>query len=126
MVGAQMKKYLLFTIIAILTSVLMLGGASCSTSKTTAQGNTTTAASSNTINMVNFTFTPGTLTVKAGTTVTWTNNDTTTHRPASDSGLFDSGDLAPGATFSFTFNIPGTFPYHCTIHTYMTGKVIVQ
>jgi plastocyanin len=121
-----MKKYLLFTIIAILTSVLMLGGASCSTSKTTAQGNTTTAASSNTINIVNFTFTPGTLTVKAGTTVTWTNNDTTTHRPASDSGLFDSGDLAPGATFSFTFNIPGTFPYHCTIHTYMTGKVIVQ
>ena len=121
-----MKKYLLFTIIAILTSVLMLGGASCSTSKTTAQGNTTTAASSNTINMVNFTFTPGTLTVKAGTTVTWTNNDTTTHRPASDSGLFDSGDLAPGATFSFTFNNPGTFPYHCTINTYMTGKVIVQ
>jgi plastocyanin len=34
--------------------------------------------------------------------------------------------LAPGATFSFTFNNPGTFPYHCTIHTYMTGKVIVQ
>jgi plastocyanin len=123
-----MKKYLVFTIIAILTAVLLLGGTGCSTSKTTAQtpSITTTAASFNTVNIVNFTFTPGTLTVKAGTMVTWTNNDTTTHRPTSDTGVFDSGDLAPGATFSFTFNNRGTFSYHCSIHPYMTGKVIVQ
>ncbi len=123
-----MKQYRVFTIIAILAAVLLLGGAGCSTSKTTtpAVSNTTTAAASNTINIVNFTFTPGTLTVKAGTTVTWTNNDTTTHRPISDTGVFDSGDLAPGGTFSFTFNNTGTFPYHCSIHPYMTGKVIVQ
>jgi plastocyanin len=123
-----MKKYRVFTIIAILAALLLLGGAGCSTSKNTTQTpiNTTTAATSNTINIVNFTFTPGTLTVKAGTTVTWTNNDTTTHRPTSDTGVFDSGDLAPGATFSFTFNNTGTFSYHCSIHPYMTGKVIVQ
>jgi plastocyanin len=121
-----MKKYLVFTIFAILAAVLMLPGTSCSTSKTTALGSATTTASSNTINIVNFTFTPGTLTVKAGTTVTWANNDTTTHRPTSDNGVFDSGDLAPGATFSFTFNNTGTFSYHCSIHPYMTGKVIVQ
>ena len=123
-----MKKYLVFTIIAILTAVLLLGHTGCSTSKTRTQtpSNTTTTAPGNTVNIVNFTFTPGTLTVKAGTTVTWTNNDTTTHRPTSDTGVFDSGDLAPGATFSFTFNNMGTFSYHCSIHPYMTGKVIVQ
>ena len=123
-----MKKYRLFTIIAILTVVLMMGGTGCSTSKTTtpAPTNTTTAAASNTINIVNFTFTPGTLTVKAGTTVTWTNNDSTTHHVASDTGVFDSGNLSPNTTFSYTFNNAGTFPYHCTIHTYMTGTIIVQ
>ena len=123
-----MKKYRLFTIIVILTVVLMMGGTGCSTSKTTtpAPTNTTTASASNTINIVNFTFTPGTLTVKAGTTVTWTNNDSTTHHVASDTGVFDSGNLSPNTTFSYTFNNAGTFPYHCTIHTYMTGTIIVQ
>jgi len=123
-----MKKYRLFTIIVILTVVLMMGGTGCSTSKTTtpAPTNTTTDAASNTINIVNFTFTPGTLTVKAGTTVTWTNNDSTTHHVASDTGVFDSGNLSPNTTFSYTFNNAGTFPYHCTIHTYMTGTIIVQ
>lgn len=120
-----MKKYLGLTIIAILAALLMLGGTGCSTSKTTTQSNTTTATN-NTVNIVNFTFTPETLTVKVGTTVTWTNNDSTTHRPVSDTGVFDSGDLPPGAAFSFTFNNTGTYSYHCSIHPYMTGKVIVQ
>jgi plastocyanin len=64
--------------------------------------------------------------VKAGTTVTWTNNDSTTHHVASDTGVFDSGNLSPNTTFSYTFNNAGTFPYYCTIHTYMTGTIIVQ
>ena len=92
-------------------TVLMMGGTGCSTSKTTTLGspNTTTAAASNTINIVNLTFTPGTLTVKAGTMVTWTNNDSTTHHVASDTGVFDSGNLSPNTTFSYTFNNAGTF-----------------
>ena len=123
-----MKKYRLFTIIAILTVVLMMGGTGCSTSKTTtpAPTNTTTAAASNTINIVNFTFTPGTLTVKAGTTVTWTNNDSMTHTVTSDNGVFDSGNLTPGQTFSYTFNNAGKFTCHCVIHSYMKGTIIVQ
>ena len=115
-----MKKYIVLTIIMILLSVLLMGATSCSTSKTI------TPASGSVVNIVNFAFSPGTLTIKAGTTVTWTNNDSTTHNVASDSGVFSSGNLSPNSQFSYTFNSTGTFPYHCTIHTYMKGTIIVQ
>jgi plastocyanin len=120
-----MKKNIALIITLILAGALLFGLTGCSTSKTAASTASTTS-SSNTVSIVNFTFTPGTLTVNVGTTVTWTNNDSTTHRPVSDTGVFDSGNLAPGATFSYTFNNAGTFPYHCAIHTYMSGTVIVH
>jgi plastocyanin len=66
------------------------------------------------------------LTVNVGSKVTWTNTDSVTHTVTSDNGVFGSGDLAPNATFSYTFNTTGTFAYHCSIHTYMTGTVIVH
>ena len=74
----------------------------------------------------NFAFDPADLTVKVGQTVTWTNNDPFAHRLVGDKGEFDSGTMAGGATFSFTFKSTGTFTYHCTIHPSMTGTVIVQ
>ena len=119
-----MKKIVLI-ITLTLTALLLIGPTSCSASKTN-NSTTATTTSGNTINIVNFTFTPGTLTVSVGTTVTWTNNDSTTHRPISNTGVFDSGNLAPKATFSYTFNNAGTFPYHCSIHPYMIGMVIVH
>jgi plastocyanin len=64
--------------------------------------------------------------VKKGTVVTWTNNDSTTHTVTSDTNAFSSGDIAPGSTFKFTFSETGTFSYHCSIHTTMTGKAVVQ
>lgn len=72
------------------------------------------------------TFTPATIKVTPGTTITWTNNDAVEHTVSSDLGLFDSGPIAPGKTYSQTFTMTGTFPYHCLIHTLMTGTVTVK
>jgi plastocyanin len=74
----------------------------------------------------NFSFSPGTITVKIGSSVTWTNKDSTTHTITSDTGAFNSGNLSQGATFSYTFADRGTFAYHCSIHPTMKGTVIVQ
>jgi hypothetical protein len=62
--------------------------------------------------------------VKAGTAITWINKDGTQHTTTSNTGLWDSGVLGTGQSFTFTFNNPGTFPYHCNIHP-MTGTVVV-
>lgn len=75
-------------------------------------------------------FTPKVITVPAGTTVTWINSGSDPHSVTSDTRIFDSGTLAPDATFSFTFNNPGTFPYYCKFHggpggAGMSGIVIV-
>jgi plastocyanin len=74
----------------------------------------------------NFAFSPATITVTVGTTVTWTNNDGATHTVTSDTGAFDSGNIANGKTYSRTFSQAGTFAYHCTIHPNMKATVIVQ
>lgn len=81
-------------------------------------------AATNQIMIKNFTFSPQTVTIKSGTTVTWTNQDSVAHTVISDS--FASNNLNPGDTFQFTFNTPGTYNYHCSIHPSMTGTVIVQ
>lgn len=68
------------------------------------------------------------LVISAGTQVTWTNGDSMPHTATSESGVFDSGTLAPGQSFSFTFDTPGTFPYFCSIHgkASMSGTVQVN
>ena len=71
-------------------------------------------------------FNPNPLTVPVGTTVRWTNNDTIAHDATSNTSVWASGNLAPGATFDFRFQSAGTFPYHCTIHPGMTGTIVVQ
>ncbi len=77
-----------------------------------------------------FAFSPASLTIKAGTTVTWTNATAVPHTVTSDDGKsFDSGAANPinqGGTFSFTFTTPGTFAYHCAIHPFMKATIIVQ
>lgn len=76
------------------------------------------------IDITNFTFNPVTLTIKRGTTVTWTNNDLMSHQVKSD--LFNSDILTKGKSFSFTFNDAGTINYYCSIHASMTGQIIVE
>ncbi len=78
-------------------------------------------------------FEPVTLTVSTGTTVTWTNGDSTLHTvtsgsaEAGNSGTeFDSSYLAAGKTFQHQFSTAGTFDYYCTLHPFMTGKVVVN
>ncbi len=77
------------------------------------------------VSISGFSFQPQTINVTAGTTVTWTNLDSVTHTVTSDTGLFDSGSLSTGQTFSRTFNTAGSYDYHCSIHPSMTGSVIV-
>jgi plastocyanin len=83
-----------------------------------------TPVSTNMINIQNFAFSPQTITVAKGATVTWTNNDSASHQIKSQT--FNSNLLGKGQTFSFTFNDSGTFDYSCAIHPSMTGKIVVQ
>lgn len=84
-----------------------------------------------TVTIANFSFGPGTLTVKAGTTVTWRNNEDAPHTVTADDGSFGSNTLGQGDTFSFTFDTPGTYDYYCQFHggaghAGMSGTIIVE
>lgn len=83
------------------------------------------AASSVTIQ--DFAFSPSAITVKKGTTVTWTNKDSAAHTVTETDSQAGpkSGTLETGKSYSFTFNTVGTFNYHCSIHSSMTGTVTV-
>lgn len=74
----------------------------------------------------NFSFAPETLTVPEGTTVTWTNRDDIPHTAVSTEGAFKSKVMDTDESFSYKFTKPGTYPYFCSIHPKMTGKVMVQ
>lgn len=81
--------------------------------------------------IVLFAYTPATLDIAPGTTVTWLNHDSIIHSVTSGSpdapgDLFDSGLFDQDQTFSYTFDEPGDFPYFCTRHTFMQGTVHVQ
>lgn len=77
------------------------------------------------VQIAGFAFAPANLTVPVGSTVTWTNGDSTTHTVTADDGSFDSGQLAQGATFSQVFATAGTFTYHCAIHSSMKATITV-
>ena len=84
-------------------------------------------ASADASSIDNFTFTPQTLTVKAGTTVTWTNKDDIPHGIASDNNAFKrSPALDTDDSYSFTFTTPGTYQYFCYVHPFMKGTIVVQ
>jgi len=74
----------------------------------------------------NFTFNPQKLTVKAGTTVTWTNKDDIPHAIATASKQFKSKTLDTDDAYSFTFTTPGSYEYFCSLHPHMTGTVVVE
>jgi plastocyanin len=76
------------------------------------------------VTIKNFAFSPQNMTVKVGTTVTWTNDDSATH--TIKSVTFNSGDISTGGKFEFKFDKSGTYDYSCGIHPSMTGKIIVE
>lgn len=95
-------------------------------SKSSSTTNTGGNNQGNTVSMANMSFSVTTLTVASGTTVTWTNTDNTKHTVTADDASFDSGDIAPGATFSHKFTAAGSFPYHCKYHSMMVATVIAN
>jgi plastocyanin len=71
-------------------------------------------------------FNPNPITVAVGASVTWTNTDIIAHTSTGDAGAWNSGVMAPGATFSAKFPVAGTYTYHCSIHPNMIGTVVAQ
>jgi plastocyanin len=121
-----------------------MGLAACGTSAATVPGTTTVAPPpSGTMSMPgaaaapaapvatdhvaiqSFAFGPGTVTVKPGTTVTWTQQDEDQHTVTGDDASFASSPLVTGQTYTHTFAAPGTYHYHCAIHPFMHGTVTV-
>lgn len=98
-------------------------------SQQSATDNTSTEQSSGTsVEIKDYAYSPATITVKKGTTVTWTNQDSVRHdiTPDEESDAFQGSELlSKGESYSFTFNTAGTYTYHCSPHPYMTAKVIV-
>lgn len=85
-------------------------------------------AANQAVSITGFAFAPATVNVSVGDTVTWTNNEGggVPHTASSDTaGVFDSGQLSGGQSFSRTFTTAGSFPYHCNVHPTMTGLVVV-
>ncbi len=85
-----------------------------------------TVANPAAVEIHNFQFVPATLTVAAGTTVTWTNDDTTPHTVTEQNRVFHSAGLDTKDTFTYTFTTPGAFVYRCTFHPMMVGRIVVK
>ena len=78
------------------------------------------------VTIANFSFSPTPLTVNVGSTVTWTNQDSTAHTVTADDGSFQSSQIGGGGTFTQTFAKAGTFAYHCSIHPSMKATITVS
>jgi amicyanin len=105
--------------VLIAMMLLVLGPASV-------RANDQPSAATADVKIDNFSFAPQTLTVTVGTKVTWTNRDDIPHTSVSTEGVWKSKVMDTDETFSYTFTKAGTYPYYCTIHPKMTGKVVVQ
>lgn len=122
---------LVFSTACIVVVILACMAAGCTSPQTAPATASPPAATSggNAIAIKNFAFDPAQLTVKTGTSVTWTNQDSAPHTIVSDTGSpvqFSSDSLSTGASYPFTFTQPGTYTYHCSIHPSMKGTVVVQ
>ena len=114
-----MKIQFTWIIAVIITSLLLIGATGCYSSAPATNG------TGNAVTIQNFAFNPSELTVSAGTTVTWTNNQGVTHTVTFDDGSSDM-KIEAGQTVEKTFNTAGEYPYHCAIHPSMKGKVIIK
>lgn len=122
-----MSKTILILSLAVVLAGLFVFG--CGKSDEDPYGgnnnNNNNNSSGNNVSIKGMSYSSASITVKAGTTVKWTNNDNTTHTVTANDNSFDSGDIAAYGTYSHTFNTAGTFSYHCKYHT-MSGTVTVN
>ena len=126
----KMKLYFNTVLFMLLASLLVVscsksGSGSSSYGSSSSSGTTPTPAS-NTVNIANMSFTPDPYTVKAGTMVTWINKDGVPHTVTADDKSFDSGSIAAGGKFTYTFTTAGSFTYHCNFHPGMTATLTVN
>jgi plastocyanin len=124
------KLFTTLVLLAIMVSACSTPAAPSATQATSyppaaaqASGGSVNAAQ---IMITNFNFDPETITIKAGSTVTWTNQDSVAHTVVAQDGSWKSESLAKGTSFSYTFDKPGTYAYICSIHPTMKGTIIVQ
>ena len=108
------------------TSTTISPATTTATAPATTEAPATTGSRGASVTISNFTFNPSSLTVAAGTSVTFTNGDGPSHTTTSDNDVWDSGVLASGDEFEVVFADPGTFAYHCSIHPSMTATVTIE
>lgn len=120
MKGAVMRRHQIPVIAIALAGVALAG---CGATRSAAPAGRSKAVAS--LRIASYAFHPKTLTVKAGTKVTVTNDDSTAHTATAKSGAFDSGTVKPGKSISFTLKKPGVYQYYCQFHAFMTGTIKV-
>lgn len=109
-----------------LSALALAAGLTACGSASPAASSTSSGGQGSTIVIKNFAFAPDTLTVTPGSTVSVKNEDSVTHTLSSTTGKFNTGDVASDHTVRFTApTTPGTYPYRCDIHQYMTGTLVV-
>jgi plastocyanin len=113
-----MKTKILLLLSVLIAAFVMV---SCYKSKSSYNSNTTTSK----ISITSSGYSPASLTVTNGSTVTWTNNDNMAHTVTTTEGSINSGDIAPGSSYTKTFTTAGTYTYHDSNNTNMTGVLIV-
>ena len=119
-----MNKRLMYTVIGIIiVLVLAIGGYFAFSNKSNTNNN---AIPTGTVVISQEVFDPGTITISKGDSVTWENKDSIDHTVVADDGSFDLGTVAGGASVKHIFSQTGTFKYHCSIHTFMKGSVVVK
>jgi len=120
-------------VVALALGGLAVGASACSSTSSasspahSAGSAASVPASKMTVTIQNFAFHPASFTVKPGATITVTNKDSVTHTFTADSGAFNTGDISPGQTKTVTAPTkPGSYPYRCLIHQFMTGTLVVK
>lgn len=114
------KRLLAAGVAGAILALALLSGASA-----VAQRGASQSAATATVSIRDLSFRPGTLKVNRGTKVVFANRDSVTHT-AKRKGSFATGRIAPGKSVSVRFGSKGTYAYHCTIHTFMHGKIVVD
>jgi plastocyanin len=121
-----MTKKLTFLFVLTVVLLTACGQAAAPAATPTTAPQSTPAGNEVKIDIQNFKFSPDTVTIKVGQTVTWTNQDSATHSVVALDGSWKSASLDNGGKFSRTFDTAGTYDYRCGFHASMTGKIIVE
>jgi plastocyanin len=115
-----MKKKIIYLSLIVLTGLFAYG---CSSNKAKVTPDPTIPSA--TVSIAGFAFSPASVSVKVGQSVTWTNKDNAPHTATDLAGAFDSGSIATSQSFNFVFHTAGTYTYHCLIHSMMASATVV-